>query len=87
MKITKRNGNITVYDDEKLIRSILKANSEVPQEALSETIAARLADDVMAELTAVSEIITTGEIRTALCALLRKKGYPLTAEHYMNYQK
>lgn len=87
MKITKRNGNITVYDDEKLIRSILKANSEVPQEDLSETIAARLADDVMAELTAVSEIITTGEIRTALCALLREKGYPLTAEHYMGYRK
>ena len=87
MKITKRNGNTTLYDDEKLIRSILNANREVPREEMSQAVAARLADEVMAGLTAENEIITTAEIRTALYALLREKGYPLTAEHYMNYQK
>ena len=87
MKITKRNDNITLYDDEKLVRSILNANREVPREEMSEAVAARLADEVMAGLTADNEIITTAEIRAALYALLREKGYPLTAEHYMNYQK
>ena len=87
MKITKRNGNTTLYDDEKLIRSILNANREVPREEMSQAGAARLADEVVAGLTAENEIITTAEIRTALYALLREKGYPLTAEHYMNYEK
>ena len=73
----RRTRAVIVMDSDHVILSAIQP----------ETIAARLADDVMAELTAVSEIITTGEIRTALCALLRKKGYPLTAEHYMNYQK
>ena len=34
MKVTKRNGNVVLFDDEKIIRSILKANSEVPEEEL-----------------------------------------------------
>ncbi len=32
MKITKKNGNITVYDDQKVVRSILNANAGTPLE-------------------------------------------------------
>ena len=69
MKITKRNDNSTLYDDEKLIRSILNANREVPREEMSEAVAARLADEVMAGLTADNEIITTAEIIAVIQAV------------------
>ena len=51
MKITKRNGNLTAYDDEKIITSILRANAEVAEEALSRNTASYIADDVFELLT------------------------------------
>ena len=39
MKITKRNGNLVIYDDEKLVRSILKANSETDEELTAAGVA------------------------------------------------
>ena len=48
MKITKKNGNLSVYDDEKVTRSILRANSEVPEETITEAEAAAIADEVTA---------------------------------------
>lgn len=87
MRITKKNGNITVYDDEKLIRSILRANAEVPVEELTETKAARIADIVFARLTAEREIITTDEIRACVYEVLLERGLRETAKHYMEYVK
>ena len=50
MKITKKNGNITVYDDQKVVRSILNANAGTPLENISQTVAEALADDVFSQL-------------------------------------
>ena len=36
MKITKRNGTITVYDDEKVTKSILNANGAAGEKKISE---------------------------------------------------
>ena len=87
MKITKKNGNVTIYDDEKVVRSILKANAEVREEQLSEKEAAAIADRVFAKLTAQYEVITTADIRDCVAAVLIEKGLPQTAEHYLNYHK
>lgn len=87
MKITKKNGNVTVYDDEKIVRSILRANAEVREEPLTEKEAAAVADRVFARLTAQHEVITTADIRSCVAAVLIEKGLPQTAEHYLNYQK
>lgn len=87
MKITKRNGNIVVYDDQKIITSILKANAEVPGEDLSKKEAAALVGQIFSALASKSGIITTQEIRACTEELLRKKGYPLTARKYIDYKK
>ena len=87
MKITKRNGNITVYDDEKLARSILRANAEVPTEELTEAVAARIADQVITRLTMQQEIITTDDIRRCMYETLIGRGLRQTARHYMEYEK
>ena len=87
MKITKKNGNVTVYDDEKIVRSILRANAEVREEPLTEKEAAAIADRVFARLTAQYEVISTADIRSCVAAVLIEKGLPQTAEHYLNYQK
>ena len=87
MKLTKRNGNLTAYDDEKIITSILRANAEVAEEALSRNTASYIADDVFELLTENHEIISTQEIRSTVYSILCEKGYPLTAEHYMEYKR
>lgn len=87
MKITKRNGNVVLYDDERLIRSILRANAEVPTEELTETRAARIADRAFARLSAKNDIITTEEIRSCIYELLLERGLRETARHYMEYVK
>ena len=46
MKITKRNGTVHVYDDDKVVKSILNANSRVPDEEISPALAAALAEAV-----------------------------------------
>jgi len=86
MKITKKNGNITVYDDQKVVRSILKANAGVREETISEKVAAAIADDVFSELTESSEIITTKEIRECVYRTLQDRGYPETAKRYYEYK-
>ena len=87
MKITKRNGNTTMYDDQKIINSILKANAEVDEEELTPKIAAVIANEVFGALTEKSEIITTRDIRECMYELLCERGFPLTAKHYMEYGK
>lgn len=87
MKITKRNGNVVLYDDERLIRSILRANAEVPTEELTETRAARIADRAFARLSAKNDIITTEEIRSCIYEILLERGLRETARHYMEYVK
>ncbi len=87
MKITKKNGKVVIYDDEKVINSILKANAEVPQEQLNRKRAAVLANEVFTRVTEESEIIRTEDVRACVAALLRENGCPLTAEHYLGYKK
>ena len=87
VKITKKNGHETLYDDEKVISSILKANAETSGEKLSRTIAASIAADVFNRLTAENEIITTAEIRECVDLILRERGYPETAKRYTEYKK
>jgi len=87
MKITKRNGNVVIYDDEKVVNSILKANAGIAMEEISEKAAAALAGDVFARLTAQDAIISTGEVRDCVYALLLEKGYLQTAKQYMEYKK
>ena len=87
MKITKRNGNVVIYDDEKVVNSILKANAGIAMEEISEKAAAALAGDVFTRLTARDAIISTGEVRDCVYALLLEKGYLQTAKQYMEYKK
>ena len=87
MKITKRNGTISVYDDEKVVRSILNANVNVAGETISPALAAALANEVFNRLTKQNEIITTAEVRAYTFAHLQEKGLPGTANRYMEYRK
>ena len=87
MKITKKNGNTTMYDDEKVVCSILRANAEVPEEECTPVFASRIADAVFCRLTAEYEVISTKEIRECLAAILRERGLPLTAQRYLDYDK
>jgi len=87
MKITKRNGNIVLFDDEKVKKSILKANAEVGGETISEKTAGIMADEVFDSLTKEREIIQTAEVRAYVYALLKERGYPKTAETYWLYKK
>ncbi len=87
MKITKKNGNIVVYDDEKVVRSILKANVDAMTEELSRKKAQVIADEVFQRLTEQKDIITTDDVRAFTAAILRKKGYPKTAQCYEEYKK
>ena len=38
MKITKRNGTVSIFDDEKVTNSIMKANGEDPSEKMTRKI-------------------------------------------------
>ena len=85
MKITKKNGNITMYDDQKVVNSILKANAGT-SERMSENVATAIADDVFSKLTEGNEIITTKEIRNCVYQLLRERGFEETAKRYIEYK-
>ncbi len=87
MKITKRNGNTTVYDDEHVKRSILAANAGAPFETLTEAQAAGIADQVFQRVTLKYELITTEEVRDCVIAVLREKGLRQTAKLYAEYKK
>ncbi len=87
MKITKRNGNITVYDDQKIISSILKANKDSSDTGISANVAANLAGEVFSRLTADNEIISTKDVRDYVYALLVERGFSDTARRYAEYKK
>lgn len=86
MKITKRSGTIVLYDDEKLVGSILRANAETDEE-LSERSAAYLADAVLGRLAKRHDIITTQHIREGVHTALIERGLPMTAKRYIEYGK
>ena len=88
MKIIKRNGNTTIYDDQKIIRSILKANESSGELIrLTEKEAANLAFHAMSRLTEDSEVISTKEIRDSVYAELCARELNETAKAYMDYKK
>ncbi|MBR5343398.1 MAG: hypothetical protein IK149_05830 [Oscillospiraceae bacterium] len=87
MKITKKNGNVSLYDDEKVARSILKANADTRSESITPAVAAALADTVFLRLTQQHEIISTADVRSCVVALLRERGLYQTAESYAEYTK
>lgn len=87
MEITKKNGRVMLFDDEKVVCSILKANAEVPNEAMMRKTAQRYASEVFDRLTERYEIITTKEVRECVAEVLREKGKPQTAEHYLAFKK
>ena len=87
MLITKRNGNLCMYDDSKVISSILKANGRAPGENISMALATAIADEVFTTLTEESEIITTKEIREAVFKNLCDRGFRITAQEYIEYKK
>ena len=87
MKITKKNGTIMLYDDEKVIRSILRANGEVEWEVISEKEAAVIANEVFDRVTKLGGLISTADVRSGVYAVLLEKGYPETAQHYMQFKK
>ena len=87
MKITKKNGHEAMYDDEKVISSILKANEGTFEKTLTRTIAASIAADVFSRLTAENTIITTAEVRECVDLILRERGYTETAKRYTEYKK
>ena len=86
MKVTKRNGNLVIYDDQKLVSSILRANSETDEE-LSTNAAAYLSDVVIGRLAKEHDIITTALIRDGVYRALLEKGLPMTAQKYRDFSK
>jgi len=86
MKITKRQGSIVLYDDEKLVNSMLRANAETT-EVLTPRTAAWLSDVVIGRLAKAHDIITTGMIREGVYEVLRENGLVMTAERYREYIK
>ncbi|MBQ9686342.1 MAG: hypothetical protein IJV41_07360 [Oscillospiraceae bacterium] len=87
MKVTKRNGNVVLFDDEKVARSILRANADTPEEELSEKIAAWIASEAFSRLTDTNDIISTQDVRRCVYSLLCEKGLPETARQYAEYVK
>ena len=87
MNVTKRNGMIMLYDTEKVVRSILKANVDTPEEELSRHMASYIADEVFTQLSRETEIITTNDVREHVYAKLCQMGLPKTAEQYALYAK
>ena len=87
MKITKKNGNISIYDDEKVVNSILKANEGTDEDYMNKAVAEDIAEDVFNRLTAVTEIITTKDVRTCVYTLLLERGFPETGKQYAEYKK
>ncbi len=87
MKVTKRNGNVVLFDDDKIVNGILKANAEVTLEELTKNEAQSIADEVFARLTAEKDIISTADVRVCVHQLLLERNLPGTAQHYMDYNK
>ena len=73
MKVTKRNGNMVIYDDQKNIKSILKANAEVACETISEKAAAATVGQTFSKLADTGTIIRADELRVSTQKKLREK--------------
>ena len=86
MKITKRNGNIVFYDDEKIVGSILRANAGTG-EALTAKQAEFLADAVLGRLIKNNPIVTTQMIRDGVYEALKERDLWFTARQYMDFRK
>ncbi len=87
MKITKKNGNIVMFDDVKVTNSILKANGDTDKETLTEKQAAYLSSLVRNRLNREHDLLTTDDIRSYVAAALTEKGFPDTAEKYLSFKK
>jgi transcriptional regulator NrdR family protein len=87
MKITKRNGNTTMYDDEKVVNSILKANQDISGEEITRAVAVNIADKVFSRLTKENEIIATKDVRDCVYEILTERNYTKTAKAYAEYKK
>lgn len=86
MKITKRSGNTVMYDDEKVVKSIMKAN-EGTGEALSTKSAEYIADVVLGRLVKKHSIVTTRMIREGVYEELIERDLRITAKQYIEYSK
>ena len=87
MYITKKNGKVVLYDTEKLISSILKANSDTDEEELSRATASYIANETFDRLTNEKDIITTQDIRECVYDILCDNNLPKTAQLYMDFHK
>ena len=87
MKVTKRNGNVVVYDDEKVARSILKANAASGEPGLPERVAKGIAGEAFNNLIEEKGVIATSDVREYVHSFLVKRGYPKTAKAYLEYKK
>jgi 2-phosphoglycerate kinase len=87
MYITKKNGNVVLYDTEKIINSILKANGDTDEEELSRATASYIANETFDRLTKEKDIITTQDIRECVYDILCGKNLPKTAQLYMDFHK
>jgi len=87
MKITKRNGKVVVFDNEKVIQSILKANADAAGETVTAGDAAVIADIVFARVTEGNDIITTGDVTKCVHEVLLERKLPATAAGYLSYAK
>ncbi len=86
MKVTKRNGNIVFYDDEKVVRSIMNAN-EGTEEKLTVKQAEFLADAVLGRLIKEHSFVTTQMISDGVYEALKEKDLWFTAKRYKEYRK
>lgn len=86
MKITKKSGNIVIYDDEKIVGSIMKANADTG-ERLSAAEAAYLSDVVIGRLAKAKDMISTKDIREGVYRALSERGLMLTARKYHEFEK
>ena len=86
MKITKRNGNIVFYDDEKVVNSIMQANKGTGED-LTAKQAEFLADAVLGRLIKNHSIVTTEMIREGVYEALKEKDLWFTAKEYMEFRK
>ena len=85
MNITKRSGRIVVYDDEKVVKSIMKANEGTGEELTVKT-AEYLADVVLGRLIKEHSIVTTQMISDGVYEALKERDLWITAKQYIEYK-
>ena len=87
MKVTKKNGMVVLFDDEKVVKSILKACDDTEEEKISHKMAEALADEAFDRLTEEHDIISTADVRDCVYTLLLERGFPKTAKSYKGFKK